>query len=330
MAQTVLVTGGAGYVGSHACKALARAGYRPVVYDDLSNGHEWAVKWGPLETGSLLDGDRLADVIKRHKPAATLHFAAKAIVGESVAEPALYYRNNVGGTLCLLEAMRSHGALPIVFSSTCAVYGLATETPIRETHSQQPTSPYGASKHMVERILRDADTAYGIRSVSLRYFNAAGADREAEIGEVHDPEPHLIPRLLDVALERDSAITIYGEDYDTPDGTCIRDYIHVEDLADAHVRALGYLLDDGPTTALNLGTGEGASVREVVEAAGLATGRKIQVETGSRRPGDPDRLVADARLAQKTLGWAPSRSDMASVMADAWRWHLKFFGQSKS
>jgi UDP-arabinose 4-epimerase len=319
--KAVLVTGGAGYVGSHACKALRAAGYAPVVYDNLSTGHDWAVQWGPLVKGDLLDRVHLAACLARYRPVAVLHFAAKALVAESLANPMSYYANNVGGTLCLLELLCESGAPPVVFSSTCATYGVPQQVPIPEDHPQAPINPYGATKLMIERMLADLEPAQGLRSVALRYFNAAGADPEAEIGEVHDPEPHLIPNVLAVALGRQAEVTIHGTDYATPDGTCIRDYIHVTDLAEAHIRALGYLLDGGASLALNLGSGEGASVREVIDAALRVTGRKIPVSLGARRPGDPDRLVAAAGRARKVLGWRPERSDLPTLIADAWHWH---------
>ena len=263
----ILVTGGAGYIGSHVCKTLATAGYLPVVYDNLVYGHPRAVRWGPLEQGDLLDRQRLDEVIARHRPEAVLHFAAYAYVGESVEDPDKYYRNNVAVSLTLLEAMRGHGIGKLVLSCTCATYGVPRTIPIPEHHLQAPINPYGASKLMVERMLRDFEHAYGLRSVALRYFNAAGADPDTEIGEDHDPETHLIPLVLDAALGKRPSITVFGDDYDTPDGTCIRDYIHVTDLADAHVLALEYLEDGGISTAYNLGNGRGFSVRELIDCA---------------------------------------------------------------
>ena len=319
--KAVLVTGGAGYVGSHACKALAAAGYTPVVYDNLSTGHDWAVKWGPLVKGDLLDRVHLAACFARYRPVAVLHFAAKALVAESVQDPLSYYVNNVGGTLNLLELLCQSGVPPLVFSSTCATYGVPRVVPIPEDHPQAPINPYGVTKLTVERMLDDLAPAHGLRSVSLRYFNAAGADPEAEIGEDHDPEPHLIPNVLATALGHQAEVTIHGEDYATPDGTCIRDYIHVTDLAEAHVRALGYLLDGGAPLALNLGSGQGVSVREVIDTTVRVTGREIPVTVGARRPGDPDRLVATCGRAREVLGWRPERSDLPTLIADAWRWH---------
>ena len=318
--SVVLVTGGAGYVGSHACKALKGAGFLPVVYDNLSTGHRWAVKWGPLEEGDLLDQERLDAVVEQHRPAAVMHFAAKALVAESVADPALYYRNNVMGSLNLFDALARKGAPPLVFSSTCATYGLPQTETLAEDHPQEPINPYGSSKLMMEQMLWDLERAAGLRGAALRYFNAAGGDPEGEIGEVHDPEPHLIPNVLRAAQGRQAAITIYGQDYATPDGTAVRDYIHVTDLARTHVLALQHLLDGGASTAINLGTGSGNSVREVIEVARAVTGLDFPVEEGPRRPGDPDRLVADARKAEKVLNWRAERSDLETIIADAWAW----------
>lgn len=321
---TILVTGGAGYIGSHACKALARAGYRPVSYDNLVYGHEWAVKWGPLERGDILDRARLDDVMARHKPDAVMHFAAFAYVGESVAEPAKYYRNNVAGSLALIEACRGHGVNSFVFSSTCATYGSPDKLPIGEDTPQRPINPYGASKLMVERMLADFRAAYGLRSVALRYFNAAGADPDGEIGEDHDPEPHVIPLVLDAAAGKREAISVFGDDYATPDGTCIRDYIHVTDLADAHVKALQKLENGSPCReALNLGTGSGISVRQLIEAAERVTGMPIKVKVAPRRPGDPPELVADAIAARADLGWTPELSDIETILRTAWAWHRR-------
>ena len=320
----VLVTGGAGYIGSHACKALANAGYLPVAFDNLSHGHAWAAKWGPLAVGDILDRAALDTLFQHYEPAAVMHFAAFAYVGESVTDPAKYYRNNVAGTLTLLDAMRAAGVDRLVFSSTCATYGAPERLPIREDTPQAPINPYGASKLMVERILADFGTAYGMKSVALRYFNAAGADPEGEIGEDHDPEPHLIPLVLDVAAGRRPAITVFGEDYPTPDGTCIRDYIHVADLADAHVRALARLEGGGDMRpAYNLGTGSGVSVRQLIDTARQITGRPIAVVAGPRRAGDPPELVADAGLAGAELGWRTRSSDIGTIVRTAWDWHLR-------
>jgi UDP-arabinose 4-epimerase len=315
----ILVTGGAGYVGSHACKALAASGLTPIAYDNLRTGHDWAVKWGPLTKGDILDRDSLDEVFRLHQPSAVLHFAALAYVGESVDHPSRYYRNNVSGTLNLLDAMRRHGVKQMVFSSTCATYGIPEAVPISEDDPQKPINPYGSSKLMVERVLADYSAAYGLRSISLRYFNAAGADPECQIGEDHDPETHLIPLALTAADGGDS-LTIYGTDYDTPDGTCIRDFIHVTDLAEAHVLALRALQDQCKRRSYNLGTGKGHSIREVIETAESVTGRRVRVKEGRRRAGDPPRLVADASRAQKELGWRTRYSDLGQIISTAWNW----------
>lgn len=319
----ILVTGGAGYIGSHACKALAAAGYSPVVFDSLVYGHEWAVQWGPLETGDLNDRDRLEALFSKYNFEAVMHFAAYAYVGESVENPGKYYRNNVGGSLNLLEAMVAHGVDKIVFSSTCATYGEPELIPIPETHPQQPINPYGASKLMVERMLADFDLAHGLKYVALRYFNASGADPDGEVGEAHDPETHLIPLVLDAAAGLRASITVNGDDYDTPDGTCIRDYIHVSDLADAHVLALNALLNGGQSARYNLGNGHGYSIREVIDTVIQVTGNDVPVSTGPRRVGDPDRLIGDAGLIRHELGWQPRFGDLGSIIETAWQWHQK-------
>ncbi|MDG3444144.1 UDP-glucose 4-epimerase GalE [Nitrospirillum amazonense] len=323
MSDTVVVTGGAGFIGSHACKALAQAGFSPVTYDNLSRGPREAVLYGPLEVGDIGDVDRLTAVLRDHDPCAVMHFAAYAHVGESVSDPLLYYRNNVSGSVGLLEAMRDAGVTNLVFSSTCAVYGVPQRVPITEGHPQAPINPYGASKQMMERIIADCEPAWGLRAVILRYFNAAGADPDGDLGENHDPEPHLIPNVLDAALGRKDGLTVNGADYPTPDGTCIRDYIHVSDLADAHILALKHLLNDGTSMALNLGNGNGYSVREVMEAAERVTGLPIPWHVGPRRPGDPPSLVGDATQARRILGWTPERSGLDVQIADAWRRRLR-------
>jgi UDP-arabinose 4-epimerase len=322
----VLVTGGAGFVGSHACKALAQAGYFPVAYDNLSRGNAWAVKWGPLERGDIADKGRLKAVMVRYRPAAVLHFAAFAYARESVEAPGLYYRNNVAGTLGLLEAMRETAIGAMVVSSSCAVYGVPAGVPICEAHPIQPINPYGASKAMMERMLADCSTAHGLRYVALRYFNAAGADPAREIGEAHLPETHLIPMALSVAAGCDPHVDILGSDYDTPDGTCIRDYVHVSDLADAHVLALKRLLSGSCGTSYNLGSGVGYSVREVIDTACDVTGRTIKVCMAPRRVGDAPVLVADPSNAIRDLGWNPKRSSLAVQIGDAWRWHQSQVG----
>jgi UDP-glucose-4-epimerase GalE len=319
----ILVTGGAGYVGSHACKALAAAGYTPVTYDNLGRGHRELVRWGPLEVGDLADRARLDEVFARHRPEAVMHFAAFAYVGESVQDPALYYRNNVGGTLELVEATRRAGVDSFVFSSTCSTYGVPERMPIDEDTPQRPINPYGATKLAIERMLADYAGAYGLRSASLRYFNAAGCDPDGETGELHEPETHVIPRVLMAATGQIEHVEVYGTDYPTPDGTCLRDYIHVADLAQGHVQALDYLKRGGATVAVNLGTGRGFSVREVIAAAEQVTGRRIPVREAPRRPGDPPVLVADPTRARARLGFAPRYTELAPIVATAWRWQTR-------
>jgi UDP-glucose-4-epimerase GalE len=317
------VTGGAGYIGSHACKALALAGFQPVAYDSLVNGHREAVRWGPLVEADLADTDRLSDTLKRFEIAAVLHFAAFAYVGESVTRPELYFRNNVANSLNLLECMRAQGVRGIVFSSTCATYGVPEAVPIPESAPQRPVNPYGESKLMVERMLHWFGTAHGMTHATLRYFNAAGADPEGLIGEDHRPETHLIPLILEVALGERAQVEIFGTDYETPDGTAVRDFIHVEDLAAAHVRALELLLKGGLSITVNLGTGRGHSVREVIAAAERITGRRIAYREAPRRPGDPPALVADPSRARELLGWQPRLSDLDTIVETAWAWHSR-------
>jgi UDP-arabinose 4-epimerase len=326
----VLVTGGAGYIGSHACKALAAAGHEPVTYDNFSMGHTWAVKWGPLEHGDLLDRERLATAMAAHRPEAVIHFAAVAFVGESVDNPSKYYRNNVVGTLNLLDAMRDHGVSRIVFSSTCATYGDPVSLPLVEQHPQAPINPYGRSKLMVEQMLKDYADAYGLSSVALRYFNAAGADPGGETGEEHDPETHLIPLTLETAAGLREKITVFGRDHATPDGTCVRDYVHVADLAEAHVRALEAVGAKSGARAYNLGTGRGYSVAEIIAAARRVTGREIRVEEGPRRAGDPPTLVADPRAARRELGWEPRYSDIDTMLGTAWAWTMRRHNRGRS
>ncbi len=321
--KPVLVTGGAGYIGSHACKALAAAGFLPVSFDNLVSGHRSAVRWGPFVHGDVLDRAALDAAIKAWHPVAVMHFAAFSYVGESVTDPGKYYRNNVVGSLTLLQALMARGVDKLVFSSTCATYGVPLALPLVETHPQNPINPYGASKLMVERMLRDFDGAHGLRSISLRYFNAAGADPACETGEVHDPETHLIPLVLDAAAGMRPAITIFGDDYPTPDGTCIRDYIHVTDLAQAHVQALQALDAGAGTTAYNLGNGKGFSVREVIDVAREVTGRPVPVVMGPQRAGDPPELVGDAGRARAELGWAPQHDSLQEIVRTAWMWHQR-------
>ena len=322
MSKTILVTGGAGYVGSHACKALASAGYRPVVYDNLSRGHAEAVRWGPLVRGDLDDKEGLVRTISAHRIEAVMHFAALAAVGESVTEPDLYYRNNVGGSLALFAAMRDAGIETIVFSSTCAVYGVPSRVPIGETTAKAPLNPYGETKLAIERALHWYSEAYGFRYAALRYFNAAGADPGGEIGEDHNPETHLIPRALRAALGRAEPIEIYGTDYPTPDGTAIRDYIHVTDLAEAHMRALD-CLNQEESFAANLGTGRGSSVCEVIRAVEQVTGRPVPKRAAARRPGDPPELVADPTIVRERLGWQARHSDLGTIVRTALGWETR-------
>lgn len=319
--RAVLVTGGAGYIGSHACQALQRAGFEPVACDNLVYGHPWAVQWGPLEEGDIADRAWLDEVFSRYRPVAVMHFAAYAYVGESVQDPGKYYRNNVAGTLTLLEAVRDFGIGRFIFSSTCATYGVPERVPIGEDCPQVPINPYGASKLMIERMLADFERAHGLRYVALRYFNAAGADPDGAIGEDHDPETHLIPLAIGAAQGRAPALAIFGSDYPTADGTAVRDYIHVTDLAEAHVRALEDLIGGGTSAVLNLGTGHGYSVRQVVGAIEQIGGRPVPVREAPRRAGDPPALVADPTGAIRRLKWLPRHSSLEEIVATAWRWH---------
>jgi UDP-arabinose 4-epimerase len=319
----VLVTGGAGYIGSHAAKALAKAGHKPLVLDNLSSGHRWAVKWGRLFDWDLADAAKLSQLLEKEQVEAVLHFAASLLVGESMQKPRKYYWNNVVNTLHLLDAMLESGVQRIVFSSSAATYGDPQKVPIPEDHPKVPVNPYGETKLAMERALQWYGNAYGLKWMALRYFNAAGADPDGEIGESHDPEAHLIPLTLQAALGQRPHVEIYGTDYPTSDGTAVRDYIHVTDLADAHVRALEYLANGGESRALNLGTGHGYSVREVIDAAGKISLHPVPFREGPRRAGDPPVLVADARHAGTTLGWIPQHSELETIMRDAWNWHSK-------
>ena len=317
----ILVTGGAGYIGSHACKALKAAGYTPVTYDNLSTGWQQAVCYGPFEQGDLTDRERLDQIFAAYQPEAILHFAALSQVGESMREPGLYWHNNVAGSLCLFQAAVQAGCLNVVFSSTCATYGDQDNVVLDESSPRHPINAYGASKRAIEDILRDFEAAYGLRHVIFRYFNVAGADPEAEVGEFHQPETHLIPLILDAIDGRRDALTIFGTDYDTPDGTCIRDYVHVMDLVDAHVLGLKWVQDGKPSRVFNLGTGSGFSVREVIDRAEAITGRTVPVVEGLRRPGDCTKLVSGSTRAMTELGWTPERSTLDRMIGDAWRWH---------
>ncbi|CAK8717157.1 UDP-glucose 4-epimerase [Candidatus Electrothrix aarhusensis] len=319
--KNILVTGGAGYIGSHTCKLLAQRGYLPITYDNLVYGHTWAVQWGPFIQGDIRDTEALAKVFTEYQPEAVIHFAAFAYVGESVEHPEKYYQNNVTGTLALLEVMRRFGCDQFIFSSTCATYGNPQALSLTEEHPQQPINPYGRSKLMIEQILADYSTAYDLSSIALRYFNAAGADMDGDIGEDHDPETHLIPLTILAALGKRSAIEVYGTDYDTPDGTAIRDYIHVADLADAHVRALELLQKEKKSRAFNLGTGIGTSVQSIIQTVEELSGRKVPVTYGPRRPGDPPALVASAEKAAEFLGWRPRHSDIETIIRSALAWH---------
>ncbi|WP_309601653.1 UDP-glucose 4-epimerase GalE [Sphingomonas sp.] len=319
----ILVTGGAGYVGSHACKELAASGYLPIVYDNLIYGHREAVQWGPLEVGDLADRTLLNQVIDRYRPQAVMHFAAFTYVGESIADPGKYYRNNVGGTLTLLEAMRDHSIERLIFSSTAATYGTPEVVPIPEEATKAPINPYGHSKLVAEQMISDFASAHRLRATCLRYFNAAGADPDGEIGENHVPEAHLIPLALQAITGDASPLQIFGDDYPTPDGTCIRDYIHVCDLADAHVQALGKLEDREGADAFNLGTGQGSSVRAVLAAIEAITGKTVPHSLADRRSGDPAELVSNPAKAMRELGWKPVMSDLHSIISTAWAWHLK-------
>jgi UDP-glucose-4-epimerase GalE len=317
---SILIVGGAGYIGSQTAKAVAAAGLEPVVFDNLVYGHDWAVKWGPLVRGDLADRALLVDAMKRHRVEAVIHFAAYAYVGESVTNPRKYFGNNVAGSLNLLDAMLDAGVRDVVFSSTCATYGEPREVPIPENHPQRPVNPYGESKLVVEKMLHWYSQAYDLRYAALRYFNAAGADPDGEVGEDHDPETHLIPLAIAAAQGRRGPLDVYGTDYPTPDGTAIRDYIHVVDLADAHLRALERLRTGAVRLELNLGTGRGHSVREVVAAVGQAAGRPVPFREVGRRAGDPPMLVADNRSATEILGWTPRLPDLDVIVEHAVRW----------
>lgn len=319
----ILVTGGAGYIGSHVCKALAARDFEPITVDNLVRGHRWAVKWGPLEETDIHDLAALRKIFDTYRPAAVMHFAGVAYVGESVENPLIYYQHNTAASEALLRAVVEAGVVPLVFSSTCAIYGVPEASPIQEEHPHRPVNPYGWSKLFVERMLTDVDKAYGLRSVSLRYFNAAGADPDGEIGEAHHPEPHLIPRVLAAAREG-GAVRVYGDDYDTLDGTCIRDYIHVSDIADAHICALDYLLSGGRSCSLNLANARGYSVMDVIRAAESVSGAAIQIERAPRRPGDPPLLIGAADRARQVLGWAPQRPRLETQISDAWNWMKSF------
>ncbi|MFV8818441.1 UDP-glucose 4-epimerase GalE [Haliea sp. E17] len=330
MGINVLVTGGAGYIGSHACKSLSLAGHTPVTYDNLVHGHSWAVKWGPLVEGDLHNGITLRETLRKHNIQAVMHFAAFAYVGESMQDPGKYFRNNVANTVTLLDAMVEEGVKNIVFSSTCATYGEPGESPIRETLPQQPVNPYGESKLFIEKALKWYSQAHGIRYGALRYFNAAGADPEGEIGEEHDPETHLIPLVIQAALGQREDVQIFGSDYPTPDGSCVRDYIHVTDLASAHLKAIERLAAGSDSFAVNLGTGKGHSVKEVIAAVERISGYPVNARECDRRPGDPPALVAAPGLANALLDWVPEYSDLKTIVGTALRWHAMKLNNSGS
>ncbi len=320
MAESILVVGGAGYIGAHMVKCLRRAGFAVAVADDLSSGRREAVLGAPLHVGDIGDAAFVDATLDAVRPAAVMHFASFIQVGESVTDPAKYYRNNVASTQVLLDGMRRHGVQAFLFSSTAAIFGTPQTVPIDEAHPKAPINPYGRSKWMVEQMLEDYDRAYGLKSVCLRYFNAAGADPEGALGECHEPETHLIPLVLQVASGQRPHITVFGADYPTADGTCVRDYIHVEDLCEAHRLALRQLLDGGGSARYNLGNGNGYSVREVIESVRRVTGHPIPVVTGARREGDPPVLVADATAARRALDWQPRYADLDTIVVHAWAW----------
>jgi UDP-arabinose 4-epimerase len=323
MRLKILVTGGAGYIGSHTCKALAAAGHTPVVLDNLSTGHSWAVKWGPLVVADIGDRSRIKSTVKEFGIGAVIHFAAHAYVGESVQQPQKYFDNNVTKTLALLDTLLEVGIAKVVLSSSCATYGIPQKLPISEGDPQQPVNPYGESKLFVEKIMYWYEVAYGIRHMNLRYFNAAGADPDGEIGEDHNPETHLIPLVIAAAQGVNPTFEIFGTDYDTADGTAVRDYVHVCDLARAHVNALDYLIAGGHSANVNLGTGRGHSIREVIAAVETISGRSVPVVEGPRRAGDPATLIANPQLGQSVLRWTPDKSDLHTIVRTAWHWHQK-------
>jgi len=323
MNRIVLVTGGAGYIGSHVCKALAQQGYLPVTYDNLCSGNEEAVKWGPFEKGDIRDRKRLAEVITAYRPIAIMHFAALIQVADSVENPSDYYDNNIHGSQCLLEEARLHGINNMVFSSTAAVYGTPENAAIPEDAPLKPINPYGQTKLTMENMIRDYSRAYGLNAAILRYFNAAGADPEGELGTAYKKDTHIIPLLMRVASNDMQGFKVFGTDYDTPDGTALRDYIHVTDLADAHIRALRHIMDKNESVTLNIGTTKGQSVRSVLEAARNVTSKTIDAEDCDRRAGDPAILVADATLANRVLGWQPQYSDIETIIETAWKWRQR-------
>lgn len=319
----ILIVGGAGYIGSHVNKLLNQLGYETVILDNLSYGHEESVQWGKLEKCDIKDIEEIDKIFTKYDIDAVMHFSSFIEVGESVENPEKYYTNNVVNTMNLLKVMQKHEVKKFIFSSTCATYGIPQEIPLTEDHPQNPINPYGWTKLMVERILKDYDTAYGLKSIILRYFNASGADESGLIGENHNPESHLIPLILDAAIGKREDIKIFGTDYDTPDGTCIRDYIHVNDLADAHIKALEYLDDKNTSNEFNLGNGKGFSVREVIDSVVKVTGKEFKVTETSRREGDPAVLIGSAQKAKDLLGWNPQYTEIDEIVETAWNWHKK-------
>ena len=326
----ILVTGGAGYIGSHTCKELAKAGYTPVTFDNLSNGHTHAVKWGPFIEGDIRNIDDLNSAFEAYPFSAVIHFAGLIEVGESVQKPELYYQNNVVGSLNLLNAIKDYKVTNIVFSSTCAVYGIPENVPITEDEKKQPINPYGANKMMVEQMLHDFSIAHDLKYVACRYFNACGADPDLEIGEEHDPETHLIPLLLQTAAKERKSFSIFGTDYDTEDGTCIRDYIHVQDLAKAHVKALQYLENGNDNNQFNLGTGTGYSVHQIIRSVEEITETNLNIVETDKRPGDAPALVANPEKSKKILGFSPESSDIDTIIKTAWDFHLQKNKQNQS
>lgn len=327
--ETILIVGGAGYIGSHINKSLTQKGYRTIVVDNLVAGHREFVKWGEFHLCDLSDMDALRAVFAGRGISAVMHFCAFTFVGESVENPQKYYQNNVANTLNLLRVLREFGVDKFIFSSTAAIFGNPVMVPISEDHPLEPINPYGRSKLMVERVLADYARAYGLRYAALRYFNAAGADPDCEVGEWHDPETHLIPLVLDAALGKRESLAIFGTDYDTPDGTCVRDYIHVTDLAAAHIGALEHLARGGASDVFNLGNGTGFSVREIIDTARKVTGRDIPVQEKGRRAGDPAVLIADSAKAMSVLNWKPAHADIGEIVETAWRWHRKLYQEYK-
>lgn len=320
--KNILVVGGAGYIGSHTCKALSQAGFTPVVLDNLSMGHEWAAIYGPLHIGDMGDAPFVQEVIRKHEIQSVIHFAASAYVGESMTNPGKYFKNNVTNMQTLLDVCIAEGVKHFIFSSSCATYGIPEEMPIRESLVQKPINPYGETKLIGETMLKWYANAHDFRYVALRYFNASGDDEAGEIGEVHEPETHLIPIILQAATGRREYIEVFGTDYPTPDGTAVRDYVHVSDLGDAHLKALEYLIAGGDSAKLNLGTGNGFSVQQVIDAARKVSGKEIQVKYGPRRAGDPPSLYADPIAAKTTLGWSPKYTDIDKIVETAWNWEL--------